>query len=166
MTPKNSLKPLAVTFAASGVWDTVAGILYLFFIGTGRLIDSPHTHSFYSIFLASFFFCFAYLQFMSSLNIERYTFVVGSLIIGRIFYVIQLYLYMLFYEGFPSTFWFTGIIDAIFTLSYFIFAFRGGLGFKDLFLPVREKLRTPYPPQNESAVVLKIKRKFVPGNIV
>lgn len=136
---KNNLRPLAITFAASGIWDTIAGILYLFVIGTGRLIDDPHTHSFYSVFLASFFFCFAYLQFMSSLNIQRYVFVVGCLIIGRIFYVIQLFLYMLFYKNFPSTFWFTGIVDATFTLLYFIFTLRGGLGIKDLFLPVRDK---------------------------
>jgi len=136
MNEKNNLKLLAVTFFASGVWDTIAGILYLFVIGTGRLIDNPSTHSFYSVFLASFFFCFAYLQFMSSFNIKRYIFVVGSLIIGRVFYIIQLYLYMLFYENFPSTFWFTGIIDTVFTLLYFIFAFRSGLGIKDLFLPV------------------------------
>ena len=135
---KNNLRPLAITFALSGIWDTIAGILYLFVIGTGRLIDNPHTHSFYSVFLASFFFCFAYLQFLSSLNIRRYIFNVGCLIIGRVFYVIQLYAYMLFSKDFPSTFWFTGIVDATFTLLYLIFAFRGGLGMKDLFLPSHE----------------------------
>ncbi|HPQ44030.1 MAG TPA: hypothetical protein PKZ42_07345 [Syntrophales bacterium] len=135
---ENNLRPLAVTFVASGIWDTIAGILYLFVIGTGRLIDEPQTHSFYSVFLASFFFCFAYLQFLSSVNIRRYIFNVGCLIIGRIFYVIQLYAYILFYKDFPSTFWFTGIVDASFTLLYLIFAFRGGLGMKNLFLPVKE----------------------------
>jgi hypothetical protein len=135
---KNKLRPLALTFAASGIWDTVAGILYLFVIGTGRVINDPPTHSFYSVFLASFFFCFAYLQFLSAFNIRRYIFNVGCLIIGRIFYVIQLYAYMLFFKDFPSTFWFTGIIDATFTLLYIIFAFYGGLGIKDLFLPVKE----------------------------
>lgn len=138
MDKQNNLKPLAITFAASGVWDTIAGILYLFVIGTGRLIDDPHTDSFYSVFLASFFFCFAYLQFLSSLNIRRYIFNVGCLIIGRVFYVILLYAYMLFYKDFPSTFWFTGIVDAVFILLYFVFTFRGGLGIKDLFLPFRE----------------------------
>ena len=63
---KGDLKPLAFTFAASGVWDTVAGILYLFMIGTGRSIDDPPTHHFYSVFLASFFFCFAYIVHVSS----------------------------------------------------------------------------------------------------
>jgi uncharacterized YccA/Bax inhibitor family protein len=52
-----SLKPLAVTFALSGVWDTIAGFLYIFVIGTGRSIDNPPTHPFYAVFLGSFFFC-------------------------------------------------------------------------------------------------------------
>ena len=138
MTKQNNLKPLAVTFAASGIWDATAGVLYLFFIGTDRLIDDPPVHSFYSIFLASFFFCFAYLQILSSFNIRRYVMIVGSLIIGRVFYVIQLYGYMLIYKDFPATFWFTGIIDTAFVVLYFTFAFRGGLGMKDLFLPFRK----------------------------
>ena len=132
---KTDLRPLAVTFAVSGVWDTVAGFLYLTAIGTGRSIDNPPVHHFYSVFLASFFFCFAYLQFMSAFNIRRYAFNVGCLIFGRIFYVLQLYLYMIFLKGFPSTFWFTGIVDTSFILLYVIFAFRGGLSLKDLFLP-------------------------------
>jgi len=136
---KNNLRPLAVTFFVSGIWDTIAGILYLFIIGTGRSIDNPPVHSFYSVFLASFFFCFAYLQFLSSFNIRRYIFNVGCLIIGRVFYVIQLYAYILFFKDFPSTFWFTGIVDSAFTILYIIFAFRGGLGVKDLFLPFIEK---------------------------
>ena len=135
---KTNLQPLAITFFASGIWDTIAGILYLFVIGTGRLIDAPHTHSFYSVFLASFFFCFAYLQFLSSFNIRRYIFNVGCLIIGRTLYVIQLYAYMLFFKDFPSIFWFTGIVDVAFIFLYFIFTFRGGLGIKELFLPFRE----------------------------
>jgi hypothetical protein len=133
-----SLRPLALTFAASGIWDTVAGILYLFVIGTGRAIDNPPTHPFYSVFLASFFFCFAYIQILSAFNIRRYVFNVGCLIIGRLFYIVQLYAYILFVADFPSTFWFTGIVDGTFTLLYFVFAFRGGLGIKDLFLPSRE----------------------------
>jgi len=136
---EKKLKPLAFAFFASGIWDTVAGILYLFVIGTGRLIDKPDTHSFYSVFLASFFFCFAYLQFFSSFNIRRYIFNVGCLIIGRVFYVILLYFYIFFVSDFPFTFWFTGIIDGAFVILYFVLTFRGGLGFKDLFLPNGEK---------------------------
>ncbi|MGD9162096.1 MAG: hypothetical protein PVG39_27035 [Desulfobacteraceae bacterium] len=137
---KNNLRPLAVTFAISGIWDTIAGVMYLFFIGTGRLIDEPPVHTFYSVFLASFFFCFAYIQFLSAFNIRRYIFNVGCLIIGRIFYIVLLYVYMIFFKNFPSTFWFTGIIDVVFTVLYFIFAFRGGLGIKELFLPFNERI--------------------------
>ena len=130
-----SLKPLAVTFFMSGVWDTIAGILYLFVIGTGRTIDNPPTDPFYSIFLASFFFCFAYLQFMSALNIKKYLFVVGSLIIGRFLYVIILYYFIFFVDDFPSTFFFTGIVDGVFLGLYLFFAFKSKLKFMSLFWP-------------------------------
>ncbi|MBD0332443.1 MAG: hypothetical protein ICV66_07285 [Chitinophagaceae bacterium] len=136
MNEKN-LKPLAITFAFSGVWDTIAGVLYLFFIGNGRMIESPPMDPFFSIFLGSFFICFAYLQFLSAFNIKQYAFNVGCLIIGRLFYVVQLYVYIFFVQGFPSTFWFTGIIDSLFILLYIIFAFHGGLSLRDLFLPKR-----------------------------
>jgi hypothetical protein len=86
MNIKNkSLKPLAITFFASGVWDTIAAIQYLFVIGIGRKIDNQVIDPFYAIFLGSFFLCFAYLQFMSSFNIKRYAFNVGCLIIGELF---------------------------------------------------------------------------------
>lgn len=129
------LKFLAVTFFASGVWDTVAGLLYIFCIGTGRSIDNPPMDPFYAIFLGSFFLCFAYLQFLSAFNIRRYAFNIGCLIFGRLFYVGQLYAFMLFKPDFPSTFWFTGLIDTAFTILYLAFAFKSGLGFRDLFLP-------------------------------
>lgn len=142
--PKNltmkdkSLKPLAITFFASGIWDTVAAILYFFVIGTGRPIDDPSIDPFFAVFLGSFFLCFAYLQFLSAYNIKRYAFNVGCLIIGRAFYIIQLYSYMNFAAHFPSTFWFTGIIDAVFTILYVVFAFHGGLGMRELFLPQKD----------------------------
>jgi len=137
---RNSLKPLAVTFFISGIWDTIAGILYLFLIGTGRMIDNPPSDPFYSIFLGSFFICFAYLQFLSSVNIKRYAFNVGCLIIGRTFYVVQLFIFIWFVDGFPSTFWFTGIIDGLFTIMYVVFAWRGGLTVRELFLPERKTI--------------------------
>jgi hypothetical protein len=118
----NTLKPLSITFALGGVWDTIAGFLYIFAIGTGRAIDNPPMHPFYATFLGSFFLCFAYLQILSSFNIKRYAFNVGCLIIGRSFYVIQLYAHMIFISDFPATFWFTGIIDGLFTVLYVIFA--------------------------------------------
>lgn len=137
----NSLKPLAITFFVSGIWDTVAAILYIFVIGTGRMIDNPPIDPFFAIFLGSFFLCFAYLQFLSAFNIKRYAFNVGCLIFGRAFYVIQLYAYMLFVSDFPATFWFTGIIDGLFVILYFIFALRGGLNLRDIFLPKIDNLR-------------------------
>ncbi len=124
---KKSLKPLAITFFASGIWDTIAAIQYLFFIGIGRKIDNPAIDPFYAVFLGSFFICFAYLQFLSALNIKRYAFNVGCLIIGRSFYVVQLYIYILFVADFPSTFWFTGIIDGGFVILYIVFVIRGGM---------------------------------------
>lgn len=130
-----SLKPLAIAFFVSGIWDTVAATLYFFVIGTGRIIDNPPIDPFFAVFLGSFFLCFAWLQFLSAFNIRRYAFNVGCLIIGRSFYVVQLYIYMLFVADFPSTFWFTGIIDGIFIILYVFFAFRGGLGVRDLFIP-------------------------------
>lgn len=134
MKPK-SLKPLALTFFASGIWDTIAAILYFFVIGSGRIIDNPTIDPFFAVFLGSFFICFAYLQFLSAFNIKRYAFNVGCLIIGRSFYVIQLYAYMSFVTDFPSTFWFTGIIDGLFIILYIIFAIRGGLSLRDIFFP-------------------------------
>ena len=132
---KKNLLPLSLAFVASGIWDTVAGVLYLFVIGMDRAIDNPPTHAFYSIFLASFFFCFAFLQFAASRNIRRYAVVVGCLIVGRLYYVIQLYGFMLFVPGFPDTFWFTGIVDATLTAMYILFARRAGLTLRDLFVP-------------------------------
>jgi hypothetical protein len=133
-----SLYPLAITFTVSGIWDTIAGILYFFVIGSGRKIDNPEIDPFFSVFLGSFFICFAYLQFLSAFSIKRYSFNVGCLIIGRLFYVIQLYSYLTFVKDFPETFWFTGIIDGVFIFLYLFFARSGGLTIRDLFLPVKE----------------------------
>lgn len=135
-----SLKLLAFTFFASGIWDTIAGIMYLFLIGDGRKIDNPAVHPFYSIFLASFFFCFAYLQFLSAFNIKRYIFNMGCLIIGRVFYIVQLYYFIGFVERFPTTFWLTGIIDGTFVILYLVLAVKSGFGFRDLFLPNKGEL--------------------------
>jgi hypothetical protein len=135
---RKSLTPLAVTFAIGGIWDTIAGFLYIFFIGTGRVIDGPAIDPFFSIFLGSFFLCFAYLQLLSAVNIERYALNVGCLILGRAFYVVQLYAYMSLVEGFPSTFWFTGIVDSVLIVSYVVLAYRGGLSARDLFLPQKK----------------------------
>lgn len=132
---KRNLKPLAITFALGGVWDTIAGFLYIFIIGNGRTIDNPPMDPFYAIFLGSFFLCFAYIQIMSSFNIKRYSFNVGCLIIGRLFYVIILYYFIFFEKDFPITFWFTGLIDGILGILYIVFSVNGGLGLRDIILP-------------------------------
>ena len=134
MKPK-SLKALAITFALGGIWDTVAGFLYLFRIGTGRPLDNPPMDPFYAVFLGSFFFCFAYLQILSSFNIRRYAFNVGCLVFGRIFYIAILYYFMAFVKGFPPDFWFTGVIDLLLTSFYLIFALKAGFRMNELFLP-------------------------------
>ena len=131
MESKN-LRPLALTFFISGVWDTIAATLYFFVIGTGRTIDAPSIHPFFSIFLGSFFLCFAFLQYLSAFNIERYSIIVGCLIFGRAFYVIQLYSFMIFSPDFPATFWFTGIIDGLFTILYIVFSIRGGFRVREI----------------------------------
>src|SRR6056297_2620431 len=130
-----SLTLLALTFALGGVWDTIAGILYIFVIGTGRSIDNPPMDPFYAIFMGSFFLCFAYLQILSSFNIRRYAFNVGCLLFGRLFYIIILVYFMAFIEEFPNTYWFTGIIDGVLITLYMVIALRAGLRFRDLFLP-------------------------------
>jgi len=129
------LFPLAVTFAASGIWDFIAGLMYIFQIGNGRTIDQPPVHPFYAIFTGSFFICFAYIQILSAFNIRRYLFNVGCLIIGRVFYVAVLYGYMAFDSGFPATFWFTGIIDTLFVAFYLVFAVKARIKPAELFLP-------------------------------
>jgi uncharacterized YccA/Bax inhibitor family protein len=133
-----NVKPLAVIFAIGGVWDTIAGLLFLFLIGNGRAITSPATDPFYAVFLGSFFLCFAWIQFVSSTNIKKYAVNIGCLVFGRILYVVLLYYSMLFIEGFPSTFWFTGIIDSLLVVAYFIAARIGKLNFRLLFIPGKE----------------------------
>jgi hypothetical protein len=132
---KTSLKPLSIAFALGGLWDGIAGFLYIFVIGTGRTIDNPAIHPYYAIFLGSFFLCFSYLQILSSFNIRRYAFNIGCLLFGRLFYIVILFFFMNFEEGFPSDFWFTGCIDGILFLITLVFSYRGGLKLTDLFLP-------------------------------
>lgn len=131
------LKPLAIVFALSVFWDLIAGFMYVFMIGTGRRIDNPAIDPFYAIFMGSFFFCFAFIQVMSAVNIQRCLFVVGCLIFGRLFYIILLYSFMFFVKGFPSTYWFTGIIDGVFVILYVLFSISGGVSARNLFIPLR-----------------------------
>ncbi len=139
MSKSKALKALAITFFSSGIWDTVAGILFIFVIGRST-VPELSIHPYYAIVLGSFFLCFAYLQFLSSFNIKRYLFNVGCLIFGRIFYVVVLLAFMTFVSHFPSAFWFTGIIDSVFVILYIVFTLMSDeVRFRDLFMPAVEK---------------------------
>lgn len=136
MGNSRSLKILAAIFFISGVWDAIAGIIYAFMIGT--VFTDPPVHRFYAIFLASFLFCFAYLQILSAFNLRRYLFVVGCVFIGRIFYVVLLYAYIFGVAGFPATFWWTGLVDLAWSILYLVIPFiSDDIRLRDLFLPKR-----------------------------
>lgn len=134
MTASRSLKALAIVFFLSGVWDIFAGFNYAFMIGT--VYTEPQVHRFYAIFLATFFLCFAYLQILSAFNIRRYLFIIGSVLIGRILYVVLLYAYMLGEPGFPGIFWWTGVVDLSWSILYIVLALTSDeVRLRDLFLP-------------------------------
>jgi hypothetical protein len=134
VTESRSLRFLAVILVLSGIWDTIGGVIYAFLIGT--VFTEPPIHRFYAIFAASFFFCFAYLQILSAFNIRRYLFIVGCVFIGRIFYVVLLYSYIFGVAGFPSTFWWTGLVDLSWSILYIVVALTSDeIRLKDLFLP-------------------------------
>ena len=134
MIASKSLRALAVIFFLSGIWDTIGGLVYAFMIGT--VFTEPPVHRFYAIFTASFFFCFAYLQILSSFNMRRYLCIVGCVFIGRIFYVVLLYSYILGVVGFPSTFWWTGVVDLCWSILYIVITLTSDeIHLRDLFLP-------------------------------
>ena len=134
MVNSKSLKVLAAIFFLSGIWDTIGGVIYAFMIGT--VFTEPPIHRFYAIFTASFFFCFAYLQILSAFNLRRYLFVVGCVLIGRIFYVVLLYAYIFGVAGFPATFWWTGLVDLAWSILYLVISLiSDDIRFRDLFLP-------------------------------
>jgi hypothetical protein len=134
MNTSKSLKALAIIFFLSGIWDIIAGFNYAFMIGT--VYTEPPVHRFYAIFLATFFLCFAYLQILSAFNIRRYLFIIGSVLIGRILYVVLLYAYIFGEPGFPSTFWWTGVVDLFWSILYIILTLISDeISLRDLFLP-------------------------------
>jgi hypothetical protein len=134
MTESKSLKGLAVVFFLSGIWDTIGGLIYAFMVG--NVFTEPQVHRFYAIFIASFFFCFAYLQILSSFNMRRYLFIIGCVFIGRILYVVLLYSYIFGVAGFPSTFWFTGLVDLSWSILYIVITLISeDIRLRDLFLP-------------------------------
>jgi hypothetical protein len=138
MTWSKSLKALAIVFFVSGLYDAFGGFYYSFLVGMDKSINNPPTHQFYALFIASFLFCFAYLQFMSALNIRRYLFNVGAVIIGRFFYVVLLLAYILLVDDFPKTFLPTAIFDSLWTILYLVLTLLSDeVRIKDLFLPKR-----------------------------
>ncbi len=133
-----STKALAIAFFASGIFDLGGGFYYSFLVGIGRSIESPPTHPFYAILIASFLFCLAYLQLLSAFNIRRYLLIIGSVIISRIFYAVLLFAYMFFVTDFPTTFLPTAILDLALTIIYIVLTLISDqVRFRDLFLPYR-----------------------------
>ena len=134
MKVSKSLRALTIVFFLSGIWDIFAGFVYAFMIGT--VYTDPPIHRFYSLFLASFFFCFAYLQILSSYNIRRYLFIIGAVFIVRILYIALLYTYIFGVAGFPSTFWLTGVVDSSWSILYIVLTLLSDdIYLRDLFLP-------------------------------
>ena len=134
MKKSKSIKALSITFFLSGIWDIIAGLVYLFMIGT--VFTEPPVHRFYAIFIASFLFCFAYLQILSAFNIRRYLLNIGCVTIGRIFYVVLLFVYIFGIPGFPRTFLWTGIVDLLWSILYIgLTLISDEIRLKDLFLP-------------------------------
>jgi len=138
MTWSKSLKALAIVFFVSGLYDTFGGFYYLLLVGIDKSINNPPTHQFYALFIVSFLFCFAYLQLMSAFNIRRYLINVGVVILGRVFYVVLLFAYILLVDDFPRTFLPTAIVDSLWTILYIVLTLLSDdVRFKDLFLPKR-----------------------------
>ena len=134
MSSSKSLKVLAIVFFMSGIWDMMGGINYAFMIGT--IYKDPPIDRFYAIFIATFFLCFAYLQILSAFNIKRYLFIIGSVIIGRVLYVVLLYAYIFGVVGFPSTFWWTGVVDLSWSVLYIVITLMSDeIHLRELFLP-------------------------------
>jgi hypothetical protein len=134
MTESKSFRALTTVFFLSGLWDIIAGFFYAFMIGT--IFTDPPIHRFYAIFLSTFFFCFAYLQILSSFNMRRYLFIIGAVTIGRVLYFALLFAYILGNAGFPSTFWWTGVVDLCWSILYISLTIKSGdIKLRELFLP-------------------------------
>ena len=136
---ERSLKSLTIVLRIGGIWDAFMGFSFIFVFGTGRLIDQPPPLDlFYAVFLGSFFLCFAYLQLFSAQNVRRYSFILGCIIFGRMFYVIQLIAFTIFRGSLVAPFWAGAVIDTAIVVAFVSFAMQGGLSFRDLFLPQRD----------------------------
>ena len=137
MSKSRALKALAITVFVSGISDAIGGLTYLVLFGRGT--GDPPTHPFHAIFIASLLFCFAYLLIMSAFNIRRYLLILGAVIIGRMWYAVQFFAFMLVVPDFPSTFWMTGLLDLLWCILYLVFTYMSDeVRVKELFLPHRE----------------------------
>ncbi len=135
MASSKPLKALAVVFFISGLYDAFGGFYFAFTVGTGRSVDSPPTHPFYAVFIASFLFSFAYLQLFSAFNIRRYLVNVGVVTFGRLFYVVLSFAYLWSVPGFPGTFVPTAIVDLCWSVLYIVLALMSSeVRLKDLFV--------------------------------
>jgi len=131
-----SLKVLGQVIFASGVFDLFGGIYFTFLVGTNRSIVDPPTHSFYAILIGAFLFCFGYLLCMTALNVRRYLFNVGVVIVSRVFYAILLFANMFADKNFPTTFLPTAIMDLVWTALYIVIVLSiDEIRFRDLFIP-------------------------------
>ncbi len=137
MFEPKSLRPLAIVFFVSGIWDLFATFVYTFLIGT--VFTEPPVDRFYALSIAAFLFSIAYLQILSSFNIRQYLLVIGGVFIVRILYVIILFGSMLTVPGFPATFWWTGVIDLLWAVLYLGITWRSPeIRVRELFVPERE----------------------------
>jgi hypothetical protein len=136
MQKLKSTKTLAMVVFVSGMFDLAGGFYYAFLVGIGRSIESPPTHPFYAILIGSFLCCLAYLQLLSAFNIRRYLFIIGAVMISRIFYAVLLFAYLVFVPDFPTTFLPTAILDLTWAMIYIVLSvISDEIRFKDLFIP-------------------------------
>ncbi len=136
-----SVKTLTQIVLASGVFDLVGGVYFILLVGVDKSISNPPTHPFYAILIGIFLLCLGYLQIMSSFNIQRYLFNIGTALLSRIFYVILFTYYFLSVKDFPTTFLPTCIADLIWTvLIIFLIGVSNEFRVKDLFLPVYDRV--------------------------
>ncbi len=136
MKKLKSINTLAKVLFISGIFDIFGGVFFILFVGTGRIITNPLTHPFYSILIASFLFCFGYLQIISSFSIRHYLLNVGVVLLSRVFFGILFFSCLIFVNDFPITFLSTAIADLIWATFYIILALLcDEVRFRDLFLP-------------------------------
>jgi hypothetical protein len=141
MKKLKSINAIRRVLFMSGIFDIFGGFFFILFVGTDRIITNPPTHPFYTILIASFLFCLAYLQIMSAFNIRRYLLNIGVVILSRVFFGILFFSFLLMVNDFPITFLPTVIADLIWASLYIMLTILSDeLRLKDLFLPQRRTI--------------------------